>query len=103
MKKTTRLVAVSAAILTAVSFASCGSSKVEDKRNDVPEAAASEIDKVVVVDWTDRALGEVSAPTWLKNMRRGNSDTFKQSWGGGRAEPEGHRPRGTGLERHRAA
>ena len=81
MKKTTRLVAVSAAILTAVSFASCGSSKVEDKRNDVPEAAASEIDKVVVVDWTDRALGEVSAPTWLKNMRRGNSDTFKQSWG----------------------
>lgn len=54
---------------------------VQDKRNEVPEASKSDIDKVVVVDWTDRALGEVSAPTWLKNMRRGNSDTFKQMWG----------------------
>lgn len=54
---------------------------IEDKRNQVPEASKDEVDKVVVVDWTDRALGEVSAPTWLKNMRRGNSDTFKSMWG----------------------
>ena len=40
-----------------------------------------EVDKVVVVDWTDRTLGEIAAPTWLKNMRRGNSDTFKELWG----------------------
>lgn len=39
------------------------------------------VDKVVVIDWTDRTLGEVAAPQWLKNMRRGNSDTFKQQWG----------------------
>lgn len=37
--------------------------------------------KVSVIDWTDRTLGEVAAPQWLRNMRRGNSDTFKQSWG----------------------
>ena len=47
----------------------------------VQKAPENEIDKVVVVDWTDRALGEIQAPTWLKNMRRGNSDTFKQQWG----------------------
>ena len=46
-----------------------------------PVASASEIDKVVVVDWTDRVLGEVAAPVWLKNMRRGNSDAFKEAWG----------------------
>ena len=40
-----------------------------------------DVDKVVVIDWTDRTLGEVAAPQWLKNMRRGNSDTFKQAWG----------------------
>lgn len=39
------------------------------------------VDKVMVIDWTDRTLGEVAAPQWLKNMRRGNSDTFKQQWG----------------------
>lgn len=39
------------------------------------------VDKVMVIDWTDRTLGEVAAPQWLKNMRRGNSDTFKQAWG----------------------
>lgn len=37
-------------------------------------------DKATVVDWTDRTLGEVSAPTWLRNMRRGNSNTFKKDW-----------------------
>lgn len=40
-----------------------------------------DVDKVVVIDWTDRTLGEVAAPQWLRNMRRGNSDTFKQAWG----------------------
>lgn len=38
-------------------------------------------DKATVVDWTDRALGEVSAPTWLRNLRRGNASTFKNEWG----------------------
>ena len=47
----------------------------------VQAATEEDLDKVVVVDWTDRALGEVQAPTWLKNMRRGNSDTFKEMWG----------------------
>lgn len=40
-----------------------------------------DVDKVVVIDWTDRTLGEIAVPTWLKNMRRGNSGTFKQQWG----------------------
>ena len=47
----------------------------------VQTTTEDELDKVVAVDWTDRALGEVQAPTWLKNMRRGNSDTFKEMWG----------------------
>lgn len=81
MKKTKAIGAAAAAVM-ALALAGCGTTKsVEDKRLDVPEAKASEVDKVVVVDWTDRVLGEVSAPTWLKNMRRGNADTFKEQWG----------------------
>ena len=79
MKRTTVKLMI-AAISVALAFSSCASTKVEDKREKVPEAKADEVDKVVVVDWTDRALGEISAPTWLKNMRRGNSDTFKEMW-----------------------
>lgn len=79
MKKTSAKIMV-AATLVAFALTSCGSTRVEDKREKVAEASADEIDKVVVVDWTDRTMGEVSAPTWLKNMRRGNSDTFKEMW-----------------------
>ncbi len=68
----------------AMAFTGCGSTK-----DAVPSAAQGsdavlvdeEIDKVVVVDWTDRTLGEQAAPQWLKNIRRGNGDTFKEQWG----------------------
>ena len=69
MKKTKAIGAAAAAVM-ALALAGCGTTK----------SKASEVDKVVVVDWTDRVLGEVSAPTWLKNMRRGNADTFKEQW-----------------------
>jgi len=59
----------------------CTSSPKQDPILPVEQAAENEIDRIVAVDWTDRTLGEVSAPTWLKNMRRGNSDTFKEMWG----------------------
>ena len=60
----------------------CGTTKViSDPVNKVEVGSDDEVDKVVVVDWTDRTLGEIAAPTWLKNMRRGNSDTFKELWG----------------------
>ena len=52
----------------------------QDPVNNVYVPSADEADKVIVVDWTDRTLGEIATPTWLKNMRRGNSDTFKQEW-----------------------
>lgn len=83
MKKLSIVIAVSALIF---GFVGCGSTpKQETVKPDpvlkVEEAKSDEIDKVVVVDWTDRALGEIQAPTWLKNMRRGNSDTFKELWG----------------------
>ena len=80
MKKTTLIALISAAVISGTYFVSCASTKVEDPRNKVPEAKGDEVDKVVVVDWTDRTLGEVSAPTWLKEMRRGNSDRFKEEW-----------------------
>lgn len=81
MKKTlVKSAAVAAALAVAVVLASCASTPVGDPRLPVEEAHADEVDKVVVVDWTDRTLGEVSAPTWLKNMRRGNSDAFKEQW-----------------------
>ena len=55
----------------------CGSTKADPT---VKVNVDDDIDKVVVIDWTDRTLGEIAAPTWLKNMRRGNSDTFKEQW-----------------------
>ena len=64
-----------------LSLFSCLSTPKPDPVMSVQTTTEDELDKVVVVDWTDRALGEVQAPTWLKNMRRGNSDTFKQQWG----------------------
>ena len=70
-------------VLTVLVFglSSCLSTPKPDPVMSVQTTTEDELDKVVVVDWTDRALGEVQAPTWLKNMRRGNSDTFKELWG----------------------
>ena len=85
MKKITFTVSVMAAFM-AMGLISCGTTKnlqearpAEDKT--VKVEVDDDVDKVVVIDWTDRTLGEIAAPTWLKNMRRGNSDTFKQMWG----------------------
>ena len=81
MKKTIKIFTLMALALTGTfAITSCGSTKVEDPRGKIAEAPKDEIDKVVVVDWTDRTMGEISAPTWLKNMTRGNSDTFKEQW-----------------------
>ena len=81
MKKTIKIFTLMALALTGTfAIISCGSTKVEDPRGKIAEAPKDEIDKVVVIDWTDRTLGEISAPTWLKNMTRGNSDTFKEQW-----------------------
>ena len=81
MKKRIKIFTLMALALTGTfAIISCGSTKVEDPRGKIAEAPKDEIDKVVVVDWTDRTMGEISAPTWLKNMTRGNSDTFKEQW-----------------------
>lgn len=81
MKKRIKIFTLMALALTGTfAITSCGSTKVEDPRGKIAEAPKDEIDKVVVVDWTDRTMGEISAPTWLKNMTRGNSDTFKEQW-----------------------
>ena len=83
MKKTITNVMVAGTLMALVlCFSGCGTTKViSDPVNKVEVGSDDEVDKVVVVDWTDRTLGEIAAPTWLKNMRRGNSDTFKEQWG----------------------
>ena len=83
MKKTITNVMVARTLMALVlSLSGCATTKViSDPVNKVEVGSDDEVDKVVVVDWTDRTLGEIAAPTWLKNMRRGNSDTFKEQWG----------------------
>lgn len=76
MKKTIKSSIALFAAALAFALTSCESTKQEDPRNKVEE----EVDKQVVVDWTNRNLGEVSAPTWLQNLSRGNADTFKEQW-----------------------
>lgn len=70
---------VCAAAALVLGMLGCASTKSVDPTLKVN--VDDDVDKVVVIDWTDRTLGEVAAPQWLKNMRRGNSDTFKQQWG----------------------
>ena len=75
-----KVIFVCAAAALVLGMSGCTSTKV------APDSSLNvnvddDVDKVVVIDWTDRTLGEVAAPQWLKNMRRGNSDTFKQQWG----------------------
>ena len=83
MKNTITNVMVAGTLMALVlGLSGCGTTKViSDPVNKVEVGSDDEVDKVVVVDWTDRTLGEIAAPTWLKNMRRGNSDTFKELWG----------------------
>lgn len=64
-------------VASMIGVASCASNNVDPTLN----VNVDDEVKVSVIDWTDRTLGEVAAPQWLRNMRRGNSDTFKQSWG----------------------
>lgn len=91
MKKITSITVTAMAAVMALGMTSCGTTQLvagtlpttyvsPDPVKKVVTADEDEIDKVLVVDWADRSLGEVSVPTWLKNMRRGKSDTFKQQW-----------------------
>ena len=79
MKKTIANVLAAGVIAASMvlCMTSCGSTKVDPT---LKVNVDDDIDKIVVIDWTDRTLGEIAAPTWLKNMRRGNSDTFKEQW-----------------------
>ena len=80
MKKTITNVMVAGTLFASLlSFVGCGSTPKADST--IKVNVEDDVDKVVVIDWTDRTLGEIAAPTWLKNMRRGNSDTFKEQWG----------------------
>lgn len=84
MKKTLKALVIGAAVIAGLGFVSCGSTPKQEtvKPDPVLEIGVDEeVDKVVVIDWTDRILGEISAPAWLKNIRHGNSDTFKEMWG----------------------
>lgn len=74
-----KIFVVCAAAALVLGIAGCASTKSVDPTLKIN--VDDGVDKVVVIDWTDRTLGEVAAPQWLKNMRRGNSDTFKQQWG----------------------
>ena len=79
MKKTfAGMMAAGLLAASMIGVASCASNNVDPT---LKVNVDDDIDKVVVIDWTDRTLGEIAAPTWLKNMRRGNSDTFKTQWG----------------------
>lgn len=79
MKKITNLLAAGTMIAAMIYVTGCASAPKADPTLKVN--VDDDVDKVVVIDWTDRTLGEVAAPQWLKNMRRGNSDTFKTQWG----------------------
>ena len=80
MKKTLIKAMVAGTLFASLlSFVGCGSTPKADST--IKVNVEDDVDKVVVIDWTDRTLGEIAAPTWLKNMRRGNSDTFKEQWG----------------------
>lgn len=79
MKKSMRLFGT-LTLFTALGtvFVSCSSTPKKTETS--VKIETSNIDEVVIIDWTDRTIGEVAAPQWLKNMRRGNSNSFKEQW-----------------------
>lgn len=79
MKKSMRLLGT-LTLFTALGtvFVSCSSTPKKTETS--VKIETSNIDEVVIIDWTDRTIGEVAAPQWLKNMRRGNSNSFKEQW-----------------------
>ena len=94
MKKMYSKAAVTIAAIAGLSvFVSCGTTSnsagtTGSTSSDTKAMAASAVvapqksqDEFAVVDWFGRALDEPAAPTWLKNMSRGNSDLFKKEKG----------------------
>lgn len=84
MKKTLVVVAAVAAVMVGALLSGCvstgGVTQVTDNSANKAETKNDEVDKVVVVDWTDRTLGEVQNPAWLVSMRKGDSTMFKTQW-----------------------
>ena len=67
MKKTFAGVMVAGLFVASmIGVASCASNNVDPTLN----VNVDDEVKVSVIDWTDRTLGEVAAPQWLRNMRR---------------------------------
>ena len=94
MKKLSRKVVALVATLSGIAlFASCGttqnagattgstSSDKEAMKASSVVAPVKSQDEFAVVDWFGRALDEPAAPTWLKNLSRGNADVFKKEKG----------------------
>ncbi|MBQ0052630.1 MAG: hypothetical protein KBT11_11310, partial [Treponema sp.] len=67
MKKINGILTAAVAVM-AFGTMGCGSTKVAPDPT-LKVNVDDDVDKVVVIDWADRALGEVAAPQWLKNMR----------------------------------
>lgn len=76
MKKIEKLCFIATAFIALGGFISCKSTEVENSFVD-----KSQVDKVTVVDWSNRTLGEESNPKWLKDLVNGNADAFKKEFG----------------------
>lgn len=72
MKKSSIIIALVSAIFSAVplSLTSCASSP---KANDSHES--------VIIDWKDKALGQVEKPAWVMQLKWGNDRPFKEAFG----------------------
>ena len=93
MKMYSKMAVTFAAIASLALLSSCGTTSnafgtTGSTSSDKEAMAASKVvaptksqDEFAVVDWFGRALDEPAAPTWLKNMSRGNSDAFKKEKG----------------------
>ena len=69
-----------AALAAMAVLGSCGSTQGAASSAAVSAQAARTAGNMVIVDWKDRALGELAAPVWLLSAARGDWKPFKEAW-----------------------
>lgn len=84
--KITKILTIAVIAITLVGCASSPKSESSSAKNTGTANTKEETSietipvQVTIIDWADRTLGEASVPVWLKNINKGNADTFKEQY-----------------------
>ncbi len=78
MKKTIFLLSVAFSLIAIATLSACATTQKVDSKVTVNEDISSKT--VVITDWSNRTLDEVSKPDWLKQIAQGNTKVFAEQF-----------------------